>query len=76
MTLANLPIYHISLFKMLVEIKKHIKTHSEEFFMGGKSGEKKPHLLKWSKVTKPKHMGGISNGNLKKNIGGFHCNEV
>lgn len=44
--------------------------------MGGKSGEKKPHLLKWSKVTKPKHMGGISNGNLKKNIGGFHCNEV
>jgi hypothetical protein len=49
-TLANIPTYYMSLFKIPVKVANRIEKLQRDFLWGGVGEEFKYHLVKWSKV--------------------------
>ena len=60
--LSALPIYYLSLFRILVGAAKEIESLMRDFFWEGSDGEA-DHLVAW-KVCLPKVYGGLGLGNL------------
>jgi hypothetical protein len=59
-TLANIPTYYMSLFKISVKVANCIKKLQRDFLWGGVGEEFKYHLVKWSKVCSSLSEGGLS----------------
>jgi hypothetical protein len=58
-TLANIPTYYISLFKIPVKVANRIEKLQHDFLWRGVGEECKYHLVKWSKVCSPLSEGGL-----------------
>jgi hypothetical protein len=58
-TLANIPTYYMSLFKIPVKVANRIEKLQRDFLWGGVGEEFKYHLVKWSKVCSPLSAGGL-----------------
>ena len=53
-TLANLPIYKLSLVRMPTVVVKRLEKLQRNFLWGGGALEKKPHLVKWDVIWSKK----------------------
>ena len=58
-TLASLPIYHLSLFRMPKIVAKRLEKVQRDFLWGGGSLERKVHLINWEVVCTQKEKGGL-----------------
>ncbi|KAJ9698913.1 hypothetical protein PVL29_007804 [Vitis rotundifolia] len=58
-TLANMPIYHLSLFRMPKIVAKRLKKLQRDFLWDGGHLERKVHLINWEVVCTQKEKGGI-----------------
>jgi hypothetical protein len=58
-TLANIPTYYMSLFKIPVKVANRIEKLQRDFLWGGVGEEFKYHLVRWSKVCSPLSEGGL-----------------
>ena len=58
-TVANIPTYYMSLFKLLVRVANCIEKLQCDFLWGGLGEEFKYHLVKWSKVCSSITVGGL-----------------
>ncbi|RVX23652.1 Transposon TX1 uncharacterized 149 kDa protein [Vitis vinifera] len=58
-TLASLPIYQLSIFRMPKSVAKRVEKTQRDFLWGGGNLEGKVHLVKWDAVCTEKHKGGL-----------------
>ncbi|RVX13534.1 Transposon TX1 uncharacterized 149 kDa protein [Vitis vinifera] len=58
-TLASLPIYQLSIFRMPKSVAKRVEKTQRDFLWGGGNLEGKVHLIKWDAVCTEKHKGGL-----------------
>ena len=58
-TLASLPIYFMSLFRMLRRVRLRLEKIQRDFLWGGGALENKPYLVKWDFVCLDKRKGGF-----------------
>ena len=58
-TLANIPTYYLSLFKIPVKVANCIEKLQRDFLWGGVGEEFKFHLVKWFKVCSLLSTGGL-----------------
>ena len=58
-TLASLPIYNISLFRMPKSVANKLEKLQRDFLWGGESSERKVHLINWEVVCTQKEKGGL-----------------
>ena len=58
-TLASMPIYYLSLFRMPKIVAKRIEKLQRDFLWGGGSLERKVHLINWEVVCTQKEKGGL-----------------
>ncbi|RVW42672.1 putative ribonuclease H protein [Vitis vinifera] len=58
-TLANMPIYHLSFFRMPKIVAKRLEKLQRDFLWGGGSLERKVHLINWEVVCTQKEKGGL-----------------
>jgi hypothetical protein len=58
-TLANIPTYYMSLFKIPVKVANRIEKLQRDFLWDGVGKKFKYHLVKWSKVCSPLSEGGL-----------------
>ncbi|RVW46009.1 LINE-1 reverse transcriptase-like [Vitis vinifera] len=58
-TMASLPIYIMSLFRMPKSVVKRLEKIQRDFLWGGGSLERKVHLIKWEVVCTSKEKGGL-----------------
>ena len=58
-TLASMPIYQLSLFRMPKIIAKRLEKLQKDFLWGGGSLERKVHLINWEVVCTQKEKGGL-----------------
>ncbi|RVW26068.1 LINE-1 retrotransposable element ORF2 protein [Vitis vinifera] len=58
-TLASLPIYQMSIFRMPKSVAKRVEKTQRDFLWGGGNLEGKVHLVKWDAVCTEKHKGGL-----------------
>ncbi|RVW65604.1 putative ribonuclease H protein [Vitis vinifera] len=58
-TLANLPVYQLSLFRMPKLVVKRLEKLQRDFLWGGGSMERKIHLINWEVVCSQKESGGL-----------------
>ena len=56
-TLVSMPIYLMSLMRMLRVVKLRLKQIQRDFLWGGGALEKRPHLVKWAIVCSNKKKG-------------------
>jgi hypothetical protein len=68
-TLANIPTYCMSLYKIPVKVANCIEKLQHDFLWAGVGDEFKYHLVKWSKVCSPISAGGLG---LRKLVD-FNC---
>ena len=64
--LSNLPIYAMSMYWLPVSTLTKMDSVRKRFFWQGGSMKKKYHLVKWTKITKPKEKGGLGVKDLRK----------
>ncbi|RVW47335.1 putative ribonuclease H protein [Vitis vinifera] len=64
-TLANLPIYFMSIFQMPRVVRIRLEKIQRDFLWGGGALVQKPHLVKWSIVCLDKRSGGLRVKNLR-----------
>lgn len=57
--LSSLPVYYMSLFKLLEGVARAIDRIQAFFLWGGSNLKRKIRLVKWEEVTKSKKQGGI-----------------
>ncbi|RVW98823.1 LINE-1 reverse transcriptase-like [Vitis vinifera] len=58
-TLASMPIYHMSLFRMPKSVARRLDKVQRDFLWGGGSVERKAHLIKWEAICEDKSKGGL-----------------
>ncbi|RVW54295.1 putative ribonuclease H protein [Vitis vinifera] len=58
-TLASIPIYQLSLFRMPKLVVKRLEKLQRDFLWGGGSPERKIHLINWGVVCTHKEKGGL-----------------
>ncbi|XP_065628619.1 uncharacterized protein LOC136067152 [Quercus suber] len=58
-TLSSLPTYFLSLFPIPIKVAKRIEDLQRDFLWNGIGGERKIHLVSWSKVCRPVKNGGL-----------------
>ena len=58
-TLASIPIYQLSLFRMPKLVAKRLEKLQRDFLWGGGSLERKIHLIYWEVVCTQKEKGGL-----------------
>ena len=58
-TLASMPIYHMSLFRMPKSMARRLDKVQRDFLWGGGSMERKAHLIKWEAICEDKSKGGL-----------------
>ncbi|RVX21198.1 LINE-1 reverse transcriptase-like [Vitis vinifera] len=58
-TLASMPIYQLSLFRMPKLVAKRLEKLQRDFLWGGGSLERKIHLINWEVVCSQKERGGL-----------------
>ncbi|KAJ9699285.1 hypothetical protein PVL29_008065 [Vitis rotundifolia] len=58
-TLASIPIYQLSLFRMPKLVVKRLEKLQRDFLWGGGSMERKIHLINWEVVCTQKEKGGL-----------------
>ncbi|KAJ9674776.1 hypothetical protein PVL29_023982 [Vitis rotundifolia] len=58
-TLASMPTYHLSLFRMPKSVAKRLERIQRDFLWGGGSLDKKVHLINWEVVCTHKEKGGL-----------------
>nr|CAN82775.1 hypothetical protein VITISV_000481 [Vitis vinifera] len=58
-TMASLPIYNMSLFRMPKSVANRLEKLQRDFLWGGGSLERKVHLIKWEVVCTQKEKGGL-----------------
>ncbi|KAJ9674856.1 hypothetical protein PVL29_024033 [Vitis rotundifolia] len=58
-TLASMPIYQMSIFRMPKIVARRLEKVQRDFLWGGGSVEGKPHLVKWEVVCSEKDKGGL-----------------
>ncbi|PSS08274.1 Endonuclease [Actinidia chinensis var. chinensis] len=58
-TLTNLPIYFMSLFKMLVTIANKLEKLQRQFLWGEGEEKQKIHWISWDSIARKKSMGGL-----------------
>ncbi|RVX02656.1 Transposon TX1 uncharacterized 149 kDa protein [Vitis vinifera] len=63
-TLASMPIYQLSLFRMPKLVVKRLEKLQRDFLWGGGSMERKIHLINWAVVCTQKESGGLG---IRKN---------
>ncbi|RVX20320.1 putative ribonuclease H protein [Vitis vinifera] len=68
-TLANLPIYFMSIFQMPGVVRIRLEKIQRDFLWGGGALVQKPHLVKWSIVCLDKRSGGLGLRILGPSIG-------
>jgi len=67
--LSNLPIYAMSMYLFPISTTNKMDVARKRFFWQGGHLKRKYHLIKWSKITKPKDKGGLGVKDYrKKNI--------
>ena len=71
-TMASLPIYNMSLFRMPKSVANRLEKLQRDFLWGGGSLERKVHLINWEVVCTQKEKGGLGIG---KKIGRASCRE-
>ena len=63
-TLASLPLYQMSLVRMLIVVAKRLEKLQRSFLWGGGALERKARLIKWDVVCFEKRQGGLGLRNL------------
>lgn len=63
-TLSNLPVYYMSLFRMSKIVVAKLVRIRRNFMWEGQGKRRKIHLLKWCVVIKLKRDGGLGLGSL------------
>ena len=63
-TLASMPIYQMSIFRMPKVVAKRLEKVQRDFLWGGGNIEGKIHLVKWEVVCKDKDKGGLGRRKL------------
>ncbi|KAJ9671525.1 hypothetical protein PVL29_025297 [Vitis rotundifolia] len=58
-TLASIPIYQLSLFRMPKSVVRRLEKFQRDFLWGGGSLERKIHLINWEVVCTQKEKGGL-----------------
>ncbi|RVX11017.1 putative ribonuclease H protein [Vitis vinifera] len=58
-TLASMPIYHMSLFRMPKIVARRLEKVQRDFLWGGGNVERKAHLIKWEVICVDKNKGRI-----------------
>ena len=58
-TMASLPIYNMSLFRMPKSVVNRLEKLQRDFLWGGGSLERKVHLIKWEVVCTQREKGGL-----------------
>ena len=58
-TLASMPLYQMSLFRMLRVVARRLEKLQRDFLWGGESTERKAHLVNWERVCVGKEKGGL-----------------
>ena len=58
-TMASLPIYNMSLFRMPKSVANRLEKLQRDFLWGGGSLERKVHLINWEVVCTQKEKGGL-----------------
>ena len=58
-TMASLPIYNMSLFRMPKSVANRLEKLQRDFLWGGASLERKVHLIKWEVMCTQKEKGGL-----------------
>ena len=58
-TLASMPIYQMSIFRMPKSVAKRVEKTQRDFLWGGGNLEGKVHLVKWDVVCTEKLNGGL-----------------
>lgn len=62
--LKNLPVYYLSLFKMLFVAKSVGKLQHDLFWDRRDEKERWIHYMNWQEVSKPKQKGGLGSGKI------------
>lgn len=65
-SLSSIPVYAMSMYLLPLSTIKKMDTARKRFFWQGGSLKRKYHLIKWSKITKPKQKGGLGVKVLRK----------
>ena len=58
-TLASMPLYQMSLFRMPRVVARRLEKLQRDFLWGGGSMERKAHLVNWERVCMGKEKGGL-----------------
>ena len=58
-TLASIPLYQMSVFRMPKSMARRIEKLQRDFLWGGANGGNKAHLVKWEVVCADKEKGGL-----------------